>query len=154
MNKPDDYGRSQYKNPDGFKWLALLRMNATKTHPIGHLWPTSMSNMQVGARRKTNTLAPKCNLVRHWPIKATRKSVTAQVATGKGWPPSWSPDPHQVSEQRYVHLQCLKEMPGMTLGASLSVFRCRNNAEQWECSRIGIWESDEDTERVGLLLSV
>ena len=72
------------KNPDGFKWLASLRMNATKTHPIGHLWPASMTNMQVTAKRRTNTLAPSCKLAILRRHKAMHKSVTAQAATGKG----------------------------------------------------------------------
>ena len=52
--------------------------------------------------RRTNTLAPECNLAMRWSHKAMPKSVTAQAAIGKGWLPSWSPDPtHQVSGQWY-----------------------------------------------------
>jgi hypothetical protein len=53
-----------------------------------------------------------------------------------------------------AHLQCLTDMPCMTLGDSLGVFRCCNDADHRGCNRIGVWESDEDTERVVLSLSV
>ena len=43
----------------------------------------------------------------------------------------------------------------MTLGESLRGVRCCNDALNYrECYRGGVGESDEDTERVGLSLSV
>jgi len=56
--------------------------------------------------------------------------------------------------QRYAHLQCLKDMPCMTLGESLGVFKCCNDADKRGCNRIGVRESGEDIEGVGLSLSV
>ena len=52
------------------------------------------------------------------------------------------------------HLQCLKDMPCMTLGESPGVFRCCNDSDYRGSNRIGVRDSDEKTERVILSLSV
>ena len=56
--------------------------------------------------------------------------------------------------RRLVYYQCITDMPCMTLGESLSVFRCCNDADHRGCYRGDVRESDDDTEGVGLSLSV
>ena len=56
--------------------------------------------------------------------------------------------------QCYAQLQCITDMPCMTLRESLGVFRYCIDAKHRGCNRIGVWESGDDTEGWGVSLSV